>query len=170
MAAFRPTRTVCFMYYDLYPPGKVVSFVKGAVPPLTNSHVFLLVLFCLCDLRCTRLNFYSFLRQPAITRFGRSVTSTRSSSHSFATETGWPLIGCLGVAHLVSGLQTKGLFAWVYWLNHDAKGTRFNLCFLVLIWVISFLFQLSLAVLFLSLCGTFSVSHTQVKKWFSFWC
>lgn len=152
MAAFRPTRTVCFIYYDLYPPDKVVSFVKGAVPPLTNSRVFLLV-SCLCvfDLRRTRLNFYSFLRQPAITRFGRSVTSTRSSSHSFATETGWPLIGCLGVAHLVSGFQTKGLFAWVYWLNHDAKGTRFNLCFFVLIWVVSFLFQLSLAVLFLLL-------------------
>lgn len=38
-----------------------------------------------------------------------------------------------------------------YWLNHDAKGTRKCLCFLVLYWVVSFLFQLSLAVLFLSL-------------------
>lgn len=45
MAAFRPTRTACFMYYDLYPPEKVVSFVKGAVPPLTNSRMSLCVLF-----------------------------------------------------------------------------------------------------------------------------
>lgn len=168
MAAFRPTETVYFIYYDLYPPGKVVSFVKGAVPPSTNSHMYLLV-SCLCfDLRGMRLNFYSSLRQPAITRFGRSITSTRSSSHSFATETGWPLIGCLGVAHLVSGFQTKGLFAWVYWLNHDAKGTGFNLCFFVLIWAVSPLFQLSLAVLSLLLYVTFSVSHTQVKEWFKF--
>lgn len=61
-----------------------------------------------------RLNFYPIPRQPAITKFGRSVTSTQSSSHSFATETGLPyLIGCLGVAHLVSGCQTKVRFAWV---------------------------------------------------------
>lgn len=61
-----------------------------------------------------RLNSYPILRQPAITRFVRSVTSTQSSSHSFATETGLPyIIGWLEVAHVVSGAQTKVLFAWV---------------------------------------------------------
>lgn len=60
-----------------------------------------------------RLNSYSILRQPAITKFGRSVTPTRRSSHSFATETGLPYNpGCLGVAHIVSGYQTKVQFAW----------------------------------------------------------
>lgn len=61
--------------------------------------------------RLKGLNSYSFLRQPAITVLGRFITSTQSSSHSFATETGLPYIGCLGVARSVSGLQTKGLFA-----------------------------------------------------------
>lgn len=38
MAAFRPTWALIYLnYYDLYPPGKVVSCFKGAVPPLTNS-------------------------------------------------------------------------------------------------------------------------------------
>lgn len=93
MAAFRPTRTLFLDYYDLYPPGKVVSWFKGAVPPLTNSRSF-------SDYpeevetevngEAARLNFYPIPRQPAITRFGRSVTSTQSSSHSFATETGSP--------------------------------------------------------------------------------
>lgn len=93
MAAFRPTKTVSFTKYDPYPPVKVVSLVKGAVPPLTNSRAFLLRLASIIypvDGGYTRLNFYPLLRQPAITRFGRSITSTRSSSHSFATETGWP--------------------------------------------------------------------------------
>lgn len=40
------------MYYDLYPPVKVVSFVKGAVPPSTNSRVFLLVLFLFRSEEC----------------------------------------------------------------------------------------------------------------------
>lgn len=88
-----------------------MSLVKRAVPLLTNSNIFLLDLIYLFDVRCMRLNFYSFLRQPAITGFDRSITPTRSSSHSFATETGLPLIGCLGVAHLVSGFQTIVLFA-----------------------------------------------------------
>lgn len=77
-----------------------------------------------------------------------------------------PIIGCLGVAHLVSGDQTKVLFAWGYWLNHDAKGTSINLCFFKLYWVISFLFQLSLAVLSLLLHSSFSVAHTRGEKWF----
>lgn len=42
MAAFRPTRTFFLgVNYDLYPPRKVVSCFKGAVPPLNNSHGFL---------------------------------------------------------------------------------------------------------------------------------
>jgi len=97
------------------------------------------------------LNFYSFPRQPAITRLGRFVTSTQRSSHSFATETGWSYIDCLGVARLVSGQRTKGHFALAYWLSHDAKGTRVKLCFFGLKLIVSFLFQLSLAVLCLSL-------------------
>lgn len=40
MAAFRPTRMFSFSYYDLYPPVKVVSWFKGAVPSLTNSLSF----------------------------------------------------------------------------------------------------------------------------------
>ena len=94
MAAFRPTGIALpFVYYDLYPPGKVVSCFKGAVPPLTNSLGFF---WCICLVRVKgeagRLNFYPVPRQPAITKFGRSVTSTRSSSHSFATETGLPFM------------------------------------------------------------------------------
>lgn len=38
MAAFRPTGAHIFLgTYDLYPPDKVVSCFKGAVPPLTNT-------------------------------------------------------------------------------------------------------------------------------------
>ena len=77
-----------------------------------------------------------------------------------------PKIGCLGVARLVSGEKTKGGFALVYWLNHDAKGTRVNLCFFGLKRVVSFLFQLSLAVLYLSLIIFFSVACTKGEKWF----
>lgn len=77
-----------------------------------------------------------------------------------------PIIGCPGVARLVSGARTKVLFARVCWLNHDAKGTRFNLCFSRLKWVISVLFQLSLAVLSLLLSVPFSVAHTKGEKWF----
>lgn len=40
VAAFRPTGTFCLKNYDLYPPEKVVSSFKGAVPPLTNSRSF----------------------------------------------------------------------------------------------------------------------------------
>lgn len=84
-----------------------MSCFKGAVPPLTNSFNF----FCPALRSWTNregefkgLNFYSVLRQPAITRLGRSITSTQSSSHSFATETGWSYkLDCLGVARLVSG-------------------------------------------------------------------
>jgi len=93
MAAFRPTQTFFLNYYDLYPPVKVVSWFKGAVPPLTNSHGFLQYpeeVSTEVKGEAMRLNFYPVPRQPAITRFGRSVTSTRSSSHSFATETGSP--------------------------------------------------------------------------------
>lgn len=50
----------------------------------------------------------------------------------------------------------------IYWLNHDAKGTRGVLCFLVLYWVVSLLFQLSLAVLSLSLLNPFS---SPVLRW-----
>jgi len=39
-----------------------------------------------------KLNFYPIPEQPAITKFGRFVTSTQSSSHSFATETGVPYL------------------------------------------------------------------------------
>lgn len=42
MAAFRPTETTGLKKYDSYLPVKVVSLVKGAVPPLTNSRVSLL--------------------------------------------------------------------------------------------------------------------------------
>lgn len=37
MAAFRPTKSWYLDYYDLYPSDKVVSYVKGAVPPLTYA-------------------------------------------------------------------------------------------------------------------------------------
>lgn len=91
MAAFRPTGAGILFNIIFNLLVEVVSCFKGAVPPLTNSHMFLwLVLWLGCELRSVRLNFYPFLRQPAITKFGRSVTSTRGSSHSFATETGWP--------------------------------------------------------------------------------
>lgn len=78
-----------------------------------------------------------------------------------------PTIGCPGVARLVSGVQTRVLFAWVYWLDHDAKGTRGSLCFSVLKCVVSVLFQLSLAVLYLWLRLSFFVAHTGVVEWFS---
>jgi len=51
-------------------------------------------------------------------------------------------------------------------LNHDAKGTREDLCFLRLVVVISFLFQLSLAVLSLSRRVSFSVARTGEVKCF----
>ena len=41
-----------------------------------------------------------------------------------------------------------------------------KLCFFRLYWVISFLFQLSLAVLSLLLAGPFSVARTKGVKWF----
>lgn len=41
VAAFRPTGTRGLGYYDPYSPEKVVSFIKGAVPPLTNFFGFL---------------------------------------------------------------------------------------------------------------------------------
>ena len=56
-----------------------------------------------------------------------------------------------------------------YWLNHDAKGTRGDLCFFGLYWVVSFLFQRSLTVLSLLLYCSFSVSYTKGEKWFVFW-
>lgn len=91
MAAFRPTRTFFLgVNYDLYPPRKVVSCFKGAVPPLNNSHGFLGIGGVKRE--AVRLNFYPVPRQPAITRFDWSVTTTQSFSHSFATETGWPCI------------------------------------------------------------------------------
>ena len=80
-----------FGYFGLYPPGEVVSCPKGAVPPLGNSFSFLSSGLDV-NKKSKRLNFYPFLRQPAITKFDRSVTSTRRSSHSFATETGLPLL------------------------------------------------------------------------------
>lgn len=52
------------------------------------------------------------------------------------------------------------------WLKHDAKGTSLYLYFFWLEWVVSFLFQLSLAVLSLLLAGIFSVAHTRMGKWF----
>lgn len=88
-----PRELLTLCNYDLYPPGKVVSCFKGAVPPLNNSHGFLKHQECVCTEvkgEAGRLNYYSFLGQPAITKFGRFVTSTQSSSHSFATETGAP--------------------------------------------------------------------------------
>lgn len=51
-------------------------------------------------------------------------------------------------------------------LSHDAKGTRGHLCFLGLGVVVSFLFQLSLAVLFLLLWISFSVARTGEVKCF----
>lgn len=38
-----PLETCDLDYYDPYSPGRVVSFVKGAVPPLTNFFSFLKV-------------------------------------------------------------------------------------------------------------------------------
>lgn len=61
---------------------------------------------------------------------------------------------------MVSGGRTKILSARVYLLNHDAKGTRYDLCFFRLYWIVSFLFQRSLAVLFLLLLVSFSVAYT----------
>lgn len=46
MAAFKPTSAGSLRVYDLYPPGKVVSCFKGAVPPLTNSLGFYLWVLC----------------------------------------------------------------------------------------------------------------------------
>lgn len=69
-----------------------MSWLEGAVPPSSNSLDFFLV-YRVMDgggEKLERLNSYPIPRQPAITKFGRSVTSTRSSSHSFATEKGWP--------------------------------------------------------------------------------
>jgi len=66
---------------------------KEAGPSLTNAFADPWAMKCLLQLGrgvVGRLNFYSFPRQPAITRLGRFVTSTQRSSHSFATETGWP--------------------------------------------------------------------------------
>ena len=68
-----------------------MSWPKGAVPPLGNSFSFFLSVLVM-NKESKRLNFYPFLRQPAITKFDRSVTSTQSSSHSFATETGLPFL------------------------------------------------------------------------------
>jgi len=129
-----------------------VSSFKGAVPPLNSSLDVLLaygaVLPPLVE-EIKRVNFYSFLRQ-AITGLGRSITSTQSSSHSFATETGVP---CNRLSWSSSrsfgGLNIKDALLKGYWLSHDAKGTRVNLCFLCLYWAFSSLFQRSLAVLFL---------------------
>lgn len=88
-----PREFLTLCYCDLYPPGKVVSCFKGAVPPLNNSHGFLRHqggVYTEVKGESGRLNFYSFLGEPAITKFGRFVTSTQSSPHSFATETGVP--------------------------------------------------------------------------------
>lgn len=41
VAAFRPTGTRGLGYYDPYSPKKVVSLIKGAVPPLINFFGFL---------------------------------------------------------------------------------------------------------------------------------
>ena len=92
MAALRPTKTcspIVILIFILL--GKLCLVLKGLYP-LWVTLFSILLSGLVMNKELKRLNFYPFLRQPAMTKFDRSVTSTQSSSHSFATETGLPLL------------------------------------------------------------------------------